>query len=215
MSIKSFISAFINHWEASGYDFLLWSTFPERKIKNSFISDAEFSSFEDILDFGCGTGTLLLMIKKKYPQIKLTGIDISRQMIHLAGSKIKNAGLDIHVHVYDGERLPFIENSFDKIISSFVFHHLKTSFKQVILKDLLWVLKPGSKLCIVDFGKSRTFYNKISFQIIRYLDGFEKTSVNAKGLMPELIKEAGFKKIEEKKIFNTIWGSVYTWVATK
>ncbi len=99
-----------NHWSASFYDFLLWSTFPERKIKNSFISDAEFSPYEDVLD----------------------------------------------------------------------------SFEQVILKDLLRVLKPGSKLCIVDFGKSRTFYNKISFQIIRYLDGFENTSVNAKGLMLDL-----------------------------
>ena len=215
MSIKSFISAFINHWAASGYDFLLWSTFPERKIKNAFIRDTEFSSFEDVLDFGCGTGTLLLMIKKKYPKIKLTGIDVSRQMIHLAASKIKKAEVDIHVHIYDGEKLPFIEDSFDKIISSFVFHHLATSFKQVILKDLLWVLRPGSKLFIVDFGRPQTFYNKICFQIIRYLDGFGNTSVNAKGLMPEFVKKAGFKRIEEKRIFNTIWGSVYTWVATK
>ena len=215
MFIKSFISTVKEHWSASGYDFLLWLAFPEKKIKNAFISSVEFSPSEDVLDFGCGTGTLLLMLKRKHPEIKLTGMDISPQMIHLAASKIKKAGSDIHVHVYDGKRLPFNENSFDKIISSFVFHHLSTSFKSVILKDILRVLQPGSKLYIVDFGKSKTFYNKILFQIIRHLDGFDNTSVNAKGLMPEFIKAAGFAKLEEGRAYNTIWGTVYTWVATK
>lgn len=88
---------FFKYWSASFYDFLLWSAFPERKIKKAMIGCIDFLPNQNILDFGCGTGTLLLMVKQKFSPINLTGIDVSDQMVRYAKRKIKKVKLYIPV----------------------------------------------------------------------------------------------------------------------
>lgn len=215
MNIMFKINSLKKYWTASFYDFLLWAAFPERKIKKAMIYHADFSPTQNVLDYGCGTGTLLLMIKRNFPEINLTGIDVSQEMVGLAKHKIKKEDLELSVLKYDGKTLPFPDDSFEKIVSSFVFHHLSTAGKREALKELFRVLKTDSQLCITDFGKGKNLFTALSFQIIRLLDGYENTLVNAKGLIPQFISETGFKKIEQKKVFNTLWGSVYIWIALK
>lgn len=78
MTQTLFKGSFKNYWTASFYDFLLWAAFPERKIKKAIITYTDFYPSQNILDFGCGTGTLVLMLKKKYPQISHSGFCIYR-----------------------------------------------------------------------------------------------------------------------------------------
>lgn len=47
------------------YDFFLSLTFPEKKIKQALIDQLQLSGNETILDFGCGSGTLAIMIKEQ------------------------------------------------------------------------------------------------------------------------------------------------------
>lgn len=215
MNIMFKINSLKKYWRAFFYDFLLWATFPEKKIKKATIAYADFSPTQNVLDYGCGTGTLLLMIKRKFPEINLTGIDVSQEMVGLAKHKIKKENIEVPVFKYDGKTLPFPDNSFKKIVSSFVFHHLSTRGKRDALKELYRVLKTDSQFCITDFGKGKNLFTTLSFQVMRLLDGYENTLVNAKGLIPQFISETGFKKIEQKKVFNTLWGSVYIWIAVK
>ena len=215
MNIMFWINSLIKYWSASFYDFLLWASFPERKIKKTMISYTDFLPAQNVLDYGCGTGTLLLMLKRKFPEINLTGIDISQKMVGLAKYKIKKENLEVPVFKYDGKTLPFPDNSFEKIVSSFVFHHLSTTGKRDALKELYRVLKTDSQLCITDFGKGKNLFTRLSFQIMRLLDGYENTLANAKGLIPQFITETGFKNIKQKQVFNAVWGSVYIWVASK
>lgn len=70
---------------------------------------------EKVLDFGCGDLSLAIELSKKIKDLRLTGIDTEK----FSKSKQKN----IKAITYDGKKLPFSKNSFDTVISVYVFHH--------------------------------------------------------------------------------------------
>lgn len=209
MSKNSFIPALRYKWLTPFYDRILNLTFPEKKIKGDLIRELELKGNESILDFGCGTGTLSLMIKEQFPSVTLIGIDVDRDVLSIAETKAKQKGLAIFLIKYDGEHLPFNDHQqFDNIISSLVFHHLPTAQKAKILHQLYHILKSGGKLQIADFGKPKNWYTKIAFGIFRRFDGEENTRVNARGLLPEFIANAGFTAVEESSAYNTLFGTM-------
>lgn len=181
---------------------------PEREIKKHLIQFASIADDSNVLDFGCGTGTLTVMTKEMHPQANITGIDIDAEVLNKAISKAKMKGLDILLLNYDGTKLPFPQKSFDRVISCLVFHHLDTNTKQMILKEVLRVLNKNGQLHIADFGRSESRMQRALFNIIRSFDGFKSTSANAKGLLPKLILDAGFENAVIKKRFKTIFGEV-------
>ncbi len=95
------------------YDFML-----EQVVHNVDFSEEEHFN---ILDLGCGTGTLIKKIRAYYPNATIYALDFSKEMIEVAQNKnIK----DIHYIIanmfeLDNVNLP----CFDVIISSFVFHN--------------------------------------------------------------------------------------------
>lgn len=205
MSSSSYIPALRYNWLTKFYDFFLGITFPEKKIKQALIEQCSFTSNEGVLDFGVGTATLSLMIKQQFPSIKITGIDVDSKILEIAKNKVNDK---IALIQYDGSHIPFPDESIDKIVSSLVFHHIPTANKKIILKELYRVLKPGAELHSADFGKANTLYTKIAFAIFRRMDGEENTRVNAKGLLPQFIAEAGFSNVYESSIFNTAFGTI-------
>ena len=122
--------------------------------------------------------------------------------------KIKQKKIDILLLGYDEVRLPFQNNSFERVISSLVFHHLDTDTKKKVLADIYRVLNKDGQLHIADFGRSTSRIQRTLFNLIRGLDGFKSTDANAKGLLPELISEAGFKNELIQKRFKTMFGEV-------
>ena len=72
----------------------------------------------NILDIGCGTGHLSDMLFKLYPDANITCLDISYNM--LVESNRKNSNLNYILS--DAENMPFKNNKFDLIISSFTLH---------------------------------------------------------------------------------------------
>ncbi len=115
----------------------------------------------------------------------------------------------IQLKKYDGENLSFIGNQhFDKIVSSLVFHHLPMDTKRKVFSQLYQLIKPEGELHIADFGKAKTVYTKIAFEIFRRFDGEENTRINAKGLLPDFIKGGGFTEVEFLKSYNTAFGTV-------
>lgn len=205
MAERSFIPALRYNWLTKFYDFLLGITFPEKKIKHALIKQCMFNGNENLLDFGTGTATLSLLIKQQYPNISVTGIDVDGKILEIAREK---GGSVIQLQQYDGSHIPFAENTFDKIISSLVFHHIPTTNKKVVLRELYRILRPGRELHIADFGKAKNLYTKLAFGIFRRMDGEENTRVNSRGLLPDYIQNAGFRNVEETRYFNTLFGTI-------
>lgn len=57
-------------------------------------------------------------------------------------------------------------------------------------------------------GRSKSWIQRMLFNMIRSLDGFKSTDANARGLLPEMISDAGFENVGIKNRFKTMFGEV-------
>lgn len=94
------------------------------------------------LEVGCGTGNLAILAKRRHPGTDMVGIDPDPRALARANKK---AGRGVPVtfdHGY-GQRLPYPDASFDRVLSSLMFHHLEPDVKPRMLAEVLRVLRPG------------------------------------------------------------------------
>jgi ubiquinone/menaquinone biosynthesis C-methylase UbiE len=113
----------------------------ETRVKSRLILQLNPNDNERILDFGCGTGTLTLMIKRAVSGCIVYGIDIDPEVLEIAGKKARHDDVDVHLILYNGIALPFDDGSFDKVVTSLVIHHLSRKEKTRLFGELHRVLK--------------------------------------------------------------------------
>ena len=106
--------------------------------------------FCDLLDVGCGTGPMIELLSKEYPQGRYTGLDITPKMIEVAkAKKLPNA----RFAVGDSENLPFPAESFDAVICANSFHHYPNP--QKFFDGVARVLREGGRLVLRDYTSNR------------------------------------------------------------
>lgn len=102
-----------------------------------------------VLDVGTGPGVLLAEIAGRRPDLHLTGIDLSADMVAAAERNLNQFGARATVRVGDVTDLPFPDQSFDLIVSSFSLHHWDDP--ETAVPELARVLRPGGRAFIYDF----------------------------------------------------------------
>src|SRR4051794_8244181 len=149
------------------------------------IDQAELLPQHTVLDVGCGTGTLALLIKQARPEIEVTGIDPDRLALARAARKAQRAGVAIRFDRGFGDGLPYPDGTFDRVFSSMMLHHVPRREKTGLLAEVCRVLKPGGHLELLDFaGGTHSF-------LAHVLHGrTPNESANARLL--ERMREAGF-----------------------
>lgn len=187
------------------YDTFLHVVMKETQLKSRLITQLNPIDNEKILDFGCGTGTLMLMIKKVRPGSVVYGIDIDHQVLEIAEKKAQREGVDIHLIKYNGITLPFADESFDKVVTSLVLHHLSKKEKFGIFGEIYRVLKKGGELHILDFGIQRSLYTRLLTAALKFL---EPIGDNILGKIPEYLIISGFENVGELHSENTLFGEV-------
>ncbi len=134
-------------WDPKEYD--AWYQTPLGRLSDRLEKELVFSlltvkSGEMALDVGCGTGNYTIELAKR--GLKVTGIDSSEEMMAWAREKAGKDGLNIPFQVADAQMLPFLDNSFDLIVSNGLLCFLKEPEKT--LMEMNRVLKPGGRLVV-------------------------------------------------------------------
>ena len=190
------------------YDSLQKWTLSESSYKNQLVNQASIQSDYRVLDVGCGTATLTILVKRNHPEAKVVGLDADPKVLEIAKAKTTKAKFDI---VFDNgmvTELPYGDESFDIVLSSLLFHHLNREKKIHALKEVFRVLRSGGELHVADWGKPQNVFMRIAFLPVQLLDGFETTSDNVKGLLPELFRNAGFNEIQQTAKYATLLGTL-------
>ncbi len=114
--------------------------------------EADLDSARRVLEIGCGTGNLALMVKRMSPQLEVFGLDPDPKALGRAGRKAWRAGLTLELHRGFADQLPYPDGSFDRVLSSLMFHHLEADLRLASLREVRRVLRPGGSLHLMDFG---------------------------------------------------------------
>lgn len=138
-------------WDLASETF---DTHPGHGIQSQKERDAWKSAFQEIfpkkslkiLDVGCGTGELSLLFAEMGH--KVTGIDISRQMLKAAKTKAEASGADITFWEGDAENPPYDTSSFDIVFSRHLLWTLPNP--KTAVENWKRVLRKNGKVVIID-----------------------------------------------------------------
>ncbi|MFZ2170711.1 MAG: class I SAM-dependent methyltransferase, partial [Methylococcaceae bacterium] len=125
-----YIPAFHFRWLTDWYDPVMRHLFPEEALKTSLIAQARIQPGQYILDMGCGTGTLTLLIKQIQPNAAVYGLDVDTQVLDVARKKAEQAGETIILQQGTATCLPYPDGSFDRVFASLMLHHLTRQDKR-------------------------------------------------------------------------------------
>lgn len=164
----------------------------EGTFKSRLLEPMNLGPGTTALDVGCGTGTLLALALKRFPECSFTGLDGDPAILARAEGKL-NGGATLVAGL--AHELPFPDGSFDAVMSSLVFHHLTTDRKHAALREIRRVLKPGGMFHLADYGKARNPLERLAFLQVQLLDGFASTGDHAAGRLPGFLGECGFADI--------------------
>jgi ubiquinone/menaquinone biosynthesis C-methylase UbiE len=205
-----YIPALSFKWLTPLYDPLLKWVMREETFKRRLIQHTNIQPKMKILDLGCGTGTLTLMLKRAHPTAEVTGMDGDPQVLDIA--REKSRGTNILWDEGLASSLPYPDSVFDRVVTSLVIHHLVTDDKRRAFKEIYRVLKPRGELHVLDFGSPHSFIPRL---MTKYMRRLEETADNFDGLIPRFLMEAGFSGVKEAEHFVTIFGPLSLWRAVK
>ncbi len=190
------------------YDGLLAATLDEDRHKRALVEQANLTRAHAVLDLGCGTGTLTMMIKSACPEATVTGLDIDPDAIAIARRKAAESQIDVSFVRGSAMAPPFSPGSFDRVLTSLMLHHLVRALKLSALRAAFSLLRPDGEIHVLDWGRPHDRWMELAFLSVRILDGFEPTRDNARGDLPALLREAGFDDVTETRRARTVFGSL-------
>jgi SAM-dependent methyltransferase len=175
-------------------------------LKNSYIDlthklclskEGRFLAKDKVLDFGCGVGRLSVWVADSGPH-EVIGLDATPEMIDKARRQYP-AKENLKFFSYDGSKIPFPNDYFDKILSICVLQHIVKREKfQAIIQELNRVLKPTGRILLIEQVTRQTTLQKYprtdhNYKILRtrqeYIDPLQERgfrlvkhyTVNARG----------------------------------
>ncbi|XVV00307.1 class I SAM-dependent methyltransferase [Actinosynnema sp. CA-248983] len=164
-----------------------------------------------VVDVGCGTGSLALLLHRLEPRARVVGLDPDPEVLALARRKAP----DVRWQVGMGDEVAELlgAGAVDTVVSSLVLHQCPLPVKRDILAAMARALRPGGKLVLTDYGRQRTPLMRLAFRVVQLADGKEDTQPNADGALPGLMADAGFVEVREVEVVPTATGSISVYVA--
>jgi ubiquinone/menaquinone biosynthesis C-methylase UbiE len=194
------------------YDPLLRLLGRQERTHGRLIELAGIRPGQRVLEIGCGTGELTVLVKRRSPETLVVGVDPDPKALDRARTKAEQAGLEIDWQQGFAGALPFADASFDRVLSSLMLHHLTMVEKQRALDEVRRVLVPGGTLHILDFGRPEGALDRALTFLIHH---GERMADNLAGRLPELMRGAGLAEVAELESVRTAFGRLTLFAARR
>jgi len=185
---------------AAGHDWFLPLYDPFVKLLGgdsalrALLDQASMRPGDRVLDLGCGTGTLVVLIKQLHPDVEVVGIDPDPKALARASEKVKRAGFSIKLDRGFSDRLPYPDACSDRVLSSFMFHHLPGDEKATTMREVRRVLKPGGSLHLLDLSGAE--HGAAGF-LSRLFHSHDRMTANSADRILAFMNEAGLTDPKE------------------
>ena len=148
-----------SYLQAAGWQWLLplydqWAKLlGADRVRNKILGQAVFAPDHRVLDIGCGTGSLAVLIKQLYSRVAVFGLDADTQALAFGQRKAARRGLNIQFDSGVSDQLPYGDASFDHVFCTFMFSLLPRVQKTATFHEIRRVLKSSGSFHLLDLAK--------------------------------------------------------------
>jgi ubiquinone/menaquinone biosynthesis C-methylase UbiE len=199
-------------WLLPLYDPLVALLLPEQRVRRAFLERAGILPRHRVLDVGCGTGTLAVLLKREWPETTVVGLDGDPKALAIAARKARAAGVEIQLDEGFSYALPYPDACFERVLSTLVLHHLDPEDKVRTLAEIRRVMQPDGAFLLMDFGSPVTWSERLLGRLTQHRHAL---SDHGEGRLPELLREAGFSRVDELDQHSIGVGRIRSWRARR
>jgi ubiquinone/menaquinone biosynthesis C-methylase UbiE len=166
------------------------------RVKAGYLLDLLGETFGDsagldVLDVGCGVGNYHALVK---PKVKsLSGVDVSSACVARAVA----AHPDVSYAAYDGERLPYDDETFDAAFTICVMHHVPPPAWPGFVAEMARVLRPGGLALVFEHNPR----NPLTMKVVNRC-AFDRDAVLLRAEDTVRLFEAAFERVESSFILT-------------
>jgi ubiquinone/menaquinone biosynthesis C-methylase UbiE len=123
-------------------------------VRSTLLDQMDLASGQRVLDIGCATGTLAVLLKQRHPDVAVVGLDPDPKALGRAARKALGAGVKVHFNRGFSDRLPYADGSFDRVSCTGMFSLLPAPERETTLREVRRVLRPGGSFHLLDGVKN-------------------------------------------------------------
>jgi cyclopropane fatty-acyl-phospholipid synthase-like methyltransferase len=144
-----------------------------------------------LIDLGCSYGTYAFMIHERYPDLKITGVDLNKVRIQKARVRAKEVK-NIEFIAGDITKIR-LKRKYDAITCVDVFHHVPKKYHKGIIESIHRNLKEGGVLILKDMDTKP--YYKYLWNLIhdKLMTEFDDVYYTPREEFNEMLKRSGFR----------------------
>jgi ubiquinone/menaquinone biosynthesis C-methylase UbiE len=158
--------------------------------RQELLRQADLHPGNRVLDIGCGTGSLVVLAKTSYPSVDVVGVDPDDRALARAARKARGAGASVQFDRGLSDALDYPDGTFDRVLSSFMFHHLGRDEKARTLREVRRVLRDDGRLHLLDFGGEDSAGRRSR---LPRLHSHHRLADNDDSTILRLLEDAGFR----------------------
>lgn len=130
----------------------------EARMLELYVERARLTDGQDVLELGCGWGSLSLFLAERFPGSRITGVSNSRTQHEFIAAEVRRRGLrNLQILTCDMNAFEASASAFDRVVSIEMFEHMK-NYPVLLAKIARW-MKPEALLFVHIFTHARLSYH--------------------------------------------------------
>ena len=177
--------------------------------EHSVYQDINLSKVKNLLEVGCGVGAQSEILLRRFPDLKLTGIDLNIAQLEEAKTYLATipwAKDRYEIHEMDATQLDLPENVYDGAFLCWILEHVPNPSR--VLSEVRRILKPGSIIHITEVLNSSFLLDPYSPNVWKYWLAFNDYQIDMGG---DPFIGAKLGNLLMKVGFNNVQTTVKTW----